>query len=135
MAAITAKIIGSTAIMLWACKNAIATMCLSMPVAALIIVLPEIKTDVAFWGMVGGLTGWIATGNAIGMGLRKVVVGTLAAMGLDGASIPGLSQIITDQQAKSHLTIYLIGIFAIIVYEPAERWLKKRFGGQDAPRN
>ncbi len=98
-------------------KHAGATIAWSIPFAIVIAALPEFKVDLAIYGAMGGLTRWFAIKCDWRDGLGGVIVGTLMALGFEGASLPYLKELVAGAQQIAHCSSYVYGLAGGLIFD------------------
>ena len=100
-----------------AAKNTAFTLALSVPFALIIAGMPEIKVDLVVYGIMGGLTRWIAAKCEWKDGLGGVLVGIFMALGFEGASIPFIKDLVTGDLQQIHCSAYGYGLVGNIIFD------------------
>ena len=109
-----------------ATKNAVATIMWAIPFAFIIAIFPEIKIDLAFYGVMGGLTRWIAAKCDWKDGLGGLVVGVLMALGFEGFTVPFLKDLVTGNEQLAHCSSYAYGLIGNIIFDWVVSFAKTR---------
>jgi hypothetical protein len=100
-----------------AMKNTVATVVYSIPIALVIASFPEIKVDLVAYGLMGGVTRWVAAKCEWKDGLGGVLVGILMALGFEGASIPFIASLVVGEAQQAHCSSYAYGLVGNIIFD------------------
>ena len=109
-----------------AAKNTGLTIALSMPIALIIAGMPEIKVDLVVYGIMGGLTRWIAAKCEWKDGLGGVIVGIFMALGFEGASVPFIKDLVVGELQQIHCSAYAYGLVGNIIFDWVVSFVRMR---------
>lgn len=98
-------------------KNTALTLMLSIPFAFVIASFPDIKTDLVFYGFLGGLTRWAAIKCDWRDGLCGILVGMGMGVGFEGASVPFIHSMVAGEAQQAHCSAYGYGLMGNIIYD------------------
>lgn len=100
-----------------AAKNTALTLALSIPFALIIAGMPEIKVDLVVYGIMGGLTRWIAAKCEWKDGVGGVMVGIFMALGFEGANVPFIKNLVAGELQQIHCSAYAYGLVGNIIFD------------------